>query len=337
MNIMNTMIDNHGGDAATRYRSPGRRGRRPGRRDGIEGLIGNTPLIELRTIGAGLPPGVRIFGKAEWFNPGGSVKDRAALAMIRHGERMGLLVPGRTLIDATSGNTGIAYATICAARGYRCVLAVPANISPERRKILAILGASLIFTDPLEGGTDEAQRVAREMVEAEPERWFFPDQYNNDRNWLAHYGGTAPEIWRQTGGRVTHFVAALGTTGTFIGTSRRLKELNPAVECISLEPDSPIHGLEGVKHLATARVPGIYDPLVADRRESASTSEAYAMARRLAREEGLFVGVSAAAAVAVALRTASRLDHGNVVAILPDGGTRYLGDPFWGAGEGGWR
>ena len=302
----------------------------------IDALIGNTPLIELRRIGAGLPAMVRLFGKAEWFNPGGSVKDRAALAMIRQGEGLGLLGGGRTLIDATSGNTGIAYATICAARGYRCTLVMPANASPERKKILAVLGASLILTDPLEGGTDEAQRAAREIVAAEPERYFYPDQYNNDANWRAHYLTTAPEIWEQSGRRITHFVAGLGTTGTFIGTARRLKELNPAIECIAFQPDSPLHGLEGMKHLATARVPGIYDPSVADRQEVMATTEAYRMARRLAREEGLFVGISAAAAVAVALRAASTLDRGTVVAMLPDGGTRYMADRFWTeTGEGG--
>ncbi len=306
-----------------------------GRSGAIDALIGNTPLVELRRIGAGLPADVRLFGKAEWFNPGGSVKDRAALAMIRQGESLGMLGGGRTLIDATSGNTGIAYATICASRGYRCTLVIPANASPERKKILAVLGASLILTDPLEGGTDEAQRVAREIVAAEPERYFYPDQYNNDANWRAHYLTTAPEIWEQSGRRITHFVAGLGTTGTFIGTSRRLKELNPAIACIAFQPDSPLHGLEGMKHLATARVPGIYDPSVPDRQEVIATTEAYRMARRLGREEGLFVGISAAAAVAVALRAASELDRGTVVAILPDGGTRYMADRFWSeTGEG---
>lgn len=295
----------------------------------LERLIGNTPLVELRRITAGLAPGVRIYGKAEWMNPGGSVKDRAALAMIHKGEALGLLTPDRTLIDATSGNTGIAYAMLCAAKGYRCTLALPANASPERKKILAILGAELILTDPMEGGTDEAQRVVRELVRAEPDRYFHPDQYNNDANWRAHYETTAPEIWEQTGGNITHFVAGLGTTGTFTGTSRRLKELNPAIRCISFQPDSPMHGLEGMKHLPTARIPGIYDPSIADREEQVSTEAAYEMARRLAREEGIFVGVSAAAAVAVSLRIASELEQGCVVTVLCDGGTRYLGDRFW--------
>lgn len=313
------------------------RGPRPGPRlqgagraaSSVESLIGNTPLIELRRIGRHLPPGVRILGKAEWLNPGGSVKDRAALSMIRQGERLGLLNEEKTLIDATSGNTGIAYAMLCAARGYRCTLVIPSNASPERKKLLTILGAELVLSNPLEGGTDEAQRVAKEMVAAEPDRYFYPDQYNNDANWLAHYETTAPEIWEQTGGGITHFVAGLGTTGTFVGTSRRLRELNPSIECIAFQPDSPLHGLEGMKHLPTAHVPGIYDPLIADRQEIANTDDAYRMARTLAREEGLFVGISAAAAIVVALRVASELEHGNVVTILPDGGARYMEARFW--------
>lgn len=315
-----------------RGQAPARRGAVSGR-GGLEGLIGNTPLIELERVRDGVADDVRIFGKGEWLNPGGSVKDRAALAMIEAGERLGLLRPGKTLIDATSGNTGIAYAMLCAARGYRCTLVIPSNASPERKRILAIYGAELIFTDPLEGGTDEAQRVAREIAAADPKRYFYPDQYNNDANWRAHYEGTAPEIWEQTGGAVTHFIAGLGTTGTFVGTARRLKELNSAITCISFQPDSPMHGLEGMKHLPTARVPGIYDPAVADRAESVATEEAYAMARRLAREEGLFVGISAAAAVVVALRTARTLDRGTIVSILPDGGARYMADRFWTPGE----
>ncbi|MDB5036409.1 MAG: cysteine synthase [Chlorobi bacterium] len=306
--------------------------RRPATGGGsLECLIGNTPLVELRSVTSGLPPGVRVFGKAEWTNPGGSVKDRAARAMIRQGERLGLLNRTKTLIDATSGNTGIAYAMLCAARGYRCTLAIPANAGPERKRMLAILGAELILTDPLEGGTDEAQRVVRDIVAARPDRYYYPDQYNNDANWRAHYDGTGPEIWRQTLRGITHFVAGLGTTGTFVGTARKLKELNGAITCVSFQPDSPLHGLEGLKHLSTARVPGIYDPSLADRHESIGTEEAYRMARRLAREEGLFVGVSAAAGVAVALRIASELEQGTVVTIFPDGGNRYLADRFWSA------
>ncbi|HVZ40639.1 MAG TPA: cysteine synthase family protein [Candidatus Kapabacteria bacterium] len=295
----------------------------------VETMIGNTPLVELRNVRDGLADGVRVFGKAEWMNPGGSVKDRAALAMIRRGEERGLLRPGMTLIDATSGNTGIAYAMLCAAKGYRCTLVIPANASHERRRMLSILGADLVLTDPLEGGTDEAQRVARLMAEAEPERYFYPDQYGNDANWRAHYQTTGLEIWRQTCGMATHFIAGLGTTGTFVGTSRRLKELNPDIVCISFQPDTPLHGLEGMKHLETARVPAIYDPSLADAREIVGTDQAYAMARRLAREEGLFVGISAAAAAVVALRVGARLHHGMVVTIFPDGGTRYMSDRFW--------
>jgi cysteine synthase B len=291
-------------------------------------LIGNTPLIEIARVGD-----VCVLGKAEWFNPGGSVKDRAALAMIRAGEEHGLLTRGKTLIDATSGNTGIAYAMLCAARGYRCRLVIPANASAERKRILSIHGAELLFTDPLEGGTDEAQRVARSIARAEPDRYFYPDQYNNEANPRAHYESTAPEIWRDTGGAVTHFVAGLGTTGTFVGTSRRLKELNPDIHCVAFQPASPMHGLEGMKHLATACVPGIWDPAIADHHEQVDTEEAYAMARRLAREQGLFVGISAAASVVTALRVAAGVGRGVVVAILPDGGTRYMADRFWLAGE----
>jgi len=300
------------------------------RREGpLARAIGNTPLIDLEDGEDRLPPGVRVFGKAEWLNPGGSVKDRAALAMIRRGERQGLLTPDRTVIDATSGNTGIAYAMLCAERGYRCTLAMPGNASTERKRILAIYGAELILTDPLEGGTDEAQQVAKDLAERYPDRYFYPDQYNNPANWGAHYDTTGPEIWHGTEGRITHFVAGLGTTGTFVGTSRRLKKENPSVLCTAFQPDSPLHGLEGVKHLPTARVPGIYDPSLVDRHETVSTEEAYETARRLARRRGLLLGVSAAAAVVVALRIARQLERGTVVTILPDGGTRYLGERFW--------
>ena len=305
------------------------RARMPRGAGGLEELIGHTPLVELRRVRDGVHPDVRVFAKAEWFNPGGSVKDRAALAMIRRGEELGLLGTGRTLIDATSGNTGIAYAMICAARGYRCTLVIPSNASFERKRMLEIYGAELVFTDPLEGGTDEAQRVARAMAQAEPERYYYPDQYNNDANWQAHYATTAPEIWDQTAGEVTHFVAGLGTTGTFIGTARRLKELNPDVRCVAFGPDSPIHGLEGMKHLETARVPGIYDPTVADEVRQVSTDQAYRMARRIARDEGLLVGVSAAASVVAALDVAATLRRGTVVTILPDGGARYLSERLW--------
>lgn len=294
---------------------------------GVVELVGGTPLVRLAAIDAETP-GVEIYGKAEFLNPGGSVKDRPALAMILDGERSGRLSPGKTILDATSGNTGIAYAMIGAARGYRVALCLPSNASEERKRILHALGAEIIATDPAEG-TDGAIRVARELAAAEPGRFFYPDQYNNDANWRAHYETTAPEIWQQTGGRLTHFVAALGTTGTFVGAGRRLRELNPDVRLVSVEPDGPFHGLEGMKYLETAIVPGIYDPSLADERMTVSTEEAYAMARRLAREAGLFVGISAAGAVSASLRLASALDRGVIVTILCDGGTRYLSDRFW--------
>jgi S-sulfo-L-cysteine synthase (O-acetyl-L-serine-dependent) len=293
----------------------------------LTGMVGNTPLLRLAAIDADTP-GVEIYGKAEFLNPGGSVKDRPALAMILEGERSGRLTPEKTILDATSGNTGIAYAMIGAARGYRVRVCLPRNANEERKRILRALGAEVHPTDPAEG-SDGAIRVARELYASDPDRYFYPDQYNNDANWRAHYETTAPEIWRQTGGRVTHFVAALGTTGTFVGTGRRLKELNPGVTLVSVEPDGPFHGLEGMKHLESAIVPGIYDPGLADARMEASTEDAYEMARRLAREAGVFVGVSSAAAVSAALRLARTLEEGLVVTVLCDGGTRYLSEHFW--------
>lgn len=294
----------------------------------IEELIGNTPLVRLGRIDSEVP-GVAIYGKAEWLNPGGSVKDRAALAMIREGERTGQLADGRILLDATSGNTGIAYAMIAASRGFRVRLCLPANANIERRRILAIYGAEVVLTDPSEG-SDGAIRAARQLYAENPDRYFYPDQYNNPHNWLAHYETTGPEIWSQTNGEVTHFVATLGTTGTFTGVGRRLRELDPAVRLVSVEPDSPFHGLEGMKHLDSAIVPGIHDPGLADERAEVSTESAYEMARRLAREEGVFVGVSAGAAVASALDLARRIRHGVVVTVLCDGGLRYLSERFWG-------
>lgn len=299
----------------------------PGARD-IEELVGNTPLVRLKNVTADLPAGVHVYGKAEFFNPGGSVKDRAALSMIRDGERRGLLTPGKTIIDASSGNTGIAYAWIGAALGYRVRICLPGNASPERKRMLKAYGAQVTLTDPLEG-TDGAQRVVKEIVAADPERYFYPDQYNNDANWRAHYHGTANEIWEQTGGRITHFVAGLGTTGTFVGTTRRLKELNPAIECLSFQPELPMHGLEGMKYLATAIVPGIWDERLPDKELWAPTEEAYTMVKRLAREEGLFVGISAGAAVAESLKVARGLAEGIVVTILCDGADKYLSERFW--------
>lgn len=295
----------------------------------LEDLIGNTPLLRLdRTaIAAGISPRVSLLAKAEWYNPGGSVKDRAALNIIRTAEWQGALRPGMTLLDATSGNTGIAYAMLGAARGYRVRLTVPENVSPERLSILRAYGAELILTDPLEG-SDGAIMEARRLAANDP-TVYYADQYNNPANWQAHYLTTAEEIWRQTDGEITHFVAGLGTSGTFTGVTRRLRELNPGVICVSAQPDSPFNGLEGWKHMATAIVPGIYDEGLADEERTVRTEDAHAMARFLARNEGILVGVSAAAAVSAALQIASELDEGVVVTILPDSGYKYLSERFW--------
>jgi S-sulfo-L-cysteine synthase (O-acetyl-L-serine-dependent) len=299
------------------------------RLDLLESQIGNTPLLRLRNIPRDLPVGVNLFVKAEHLNPGGSVKDRAALAMIVDGERSGRLYPGKTIIDATSGNTGIAYAMLGAVRRYPVTLCLPKNASEERKRILQLLGATLIETDPLRG-TDGAQVLAREIAERDPQKYFYPDQYSNDANWRAHFEGTGREIWEQTGGRVTRFISGLGTCGTFVGVTRRLKELNPLVRAISMEPDSPIHGLEGLKHLPSSKMPSIFDPTLADAKVEVATEAAQAMTRRLAREEGLFVGVSSGANVLAALRLASELPPDSVVVtILCDGGERYLSERFW--------
>jgi cysteine synthase B len=290
-------------------------------------LVGNTPLLRLERIARDVWP-VELYAKAEWFNPGGSVKDRPALNMILDGERAGRLTPGKTILDATSGNTGIAYAWIGAARGYRVRLALPKSASIERKRILKAYGADLVITDPGEG-SDGAIREARRLYAQEPDRYFYPDQYNNPANWQAHYHGTGQEIWEQTQGRVTHLVAGLGTSGTFMGTARRLKELNPEIRAISMQPASPLHGLEGLKHMETAIVPGIYDPSQADEDLALETEDAYEMVRRLAAEEGLLVGVSAGAACAAALGVARRLRSGVVVTIFPDSGDKYLSERFW--------
>lgn len=290
--------------------------------------IGGTPLIRLTHIAAGLPETVSVYAKAEHLNPGGSVKDRAAWGMIRKGLRTGALHAGKPLIDATSGNTGIAYAMIGAALGLRVTLAMPANASEARKQILRAHGAHLLLTDPMES-TDGAQRHVRDLVAREPNRYFYPDQYNNDANWRAHFHGTGVEILEQTGGAVTHFVAALGTTGTFTGVSRRLKGHDARILCVSVHPDAPLHGMEGLKHMETAIVPGIYDPTLADGEQRVGTEEAFTMTRRLAREEGLLVGVSSGANVAAALRVARTLRAGVVVTILCDSGVRYLSEPFW--------
>src|SRR5271167_4901131 len=267
--------------------------------------IGNTPLLRFDGLTAHLP-GVTLLGKAEWHNPGGSVKDRAAAGIVAEGRRSGRFAAGKTLLDATSGNTGIAYAMLGAAEGFPVTLCMPQNVSDERKRILGAYGANILYTDPGEG-SDGAIRLARELAVKHPDLYFYADQYSNDANWLAHYRGTGNEIWQQTEGRITHFVAMLGTSGTFMGTARRLKELNPAVRCISLQPDSSFHGIEGAKHMASAIVPKIYDPTLADADLGISTEDAYGMAKRLAREEGLLVGISAAAAVVGCLQLAQQL------------------------------
>ena len=291
----------------------------------IESNIGNTPLLLLTRVTKHLLNGVQVFAKAEHLNPGGSVKDRAALSMIQEGERRGKLKRGMTILDATSGNTGIAYAMLGAARSYPVTLCLPRNASAQRKRILRAYGVEVIETDPL-AATDGAQLVARQIFEREPQKYFYPDQYNNPANWLAHYDGTALEIWEQTSGQVTHFVAGLGTSGTFVGTVRRLNELNPALRAIAMQPDSPLHGLEGLKHMGSAIVPGIYDPSLADEVVTVATEDAQAMRTRLAREEGLFVGPSSGANVLAAIRVAESLPRGSVVVtVLCDGGERYDG------------
>jgi S-sulfo-L-cysteine synthase (O-acetyl-L-serine-dependent) len=286
-------------------------------------LIGNTPLARLRRIEP--HPGVEIHAKLESRNPGGSVKDRAAAAMIREGLRIGGLVPGKTLLDASSGNTGIALAMLGAALGYTVKLCVPSNVSSERKRLLDIYGADVVWTNPLEG-SDGAIREARRLYALEPARYFYSDQYSNEANWRAHFDTTAVEILAQTQRRITHFVAGLGTSGTFMGTGRRLKQEKPAVQLISVQPDGPFHGLEGLKHMDSAIVPPIYDPRLADEATAVDTDEAWAMVRRLAREEGVFVGVSGAAALVATLRAAAAVERGVFVTIIPDGGERYLSE-----------
>jgi cysteine synthase B len=295
--------------------------------------IGNTPLVRLERLTAHLP-GIQILGKAEWANPGGSVKDRAARGIVLDAMERGLIGGSskKNLLDATSGNTGIAYAMLGAALGFPVTLAMPSNVSPERRRILSAYGAQILWTDPADG-TDGAIRKARALVAEQPENYWYADQYSNDNNWRAHYATTANEIWGQTEGRVTHFLAGLGTSGTFVGATRRLKELNPEIQCISLEPDSPFNGLEGLKHMETAIVPRIYDASLADRKIEMETETAYRMARRLPREEGLLVGISAAAAVAGSLRLgeecAAKGRDAVIVTILCDGADKYLSERFW--------
>ncbi len=293
----------------------------------ISSFIGNTPLIPLRKIGQ-LFPGVRLLAKAEWFNPGGSVKDRAAAGIVRAAEKAGLLTPDKTLLDATSGNTGVAYAMIGAAKGYRVKLCVPENASPEVLKTLTAFGGEVLLTSPLES-SDGAIREARRIAAEDRNRYFYADQYNNPANWMAHYETTGPEIWEQTEGTVTHLVAGLGTSGTLMGTGRRLKESRPTIQVVAVQPDSPLHGLEGLKHMESSIVPGIYDPHFPDETLEVKTEEAYAQVKRLAQEEGLLVGVSSGAALAAGIQVAQRLERGVIVMIFPDGGSRYLDEQFW--------
>ncbi len=297
--------------------------------------IGNTPLLRLDALTRDLP-GVALLGKAEWYNPGGSVKDRAAANIVAQARRNGQLGPGQILLDATSGNTGIAYAMLGAAEGFPVTLCMPENVSRERKQILQGYGANILYTDPGDG-SDGAIRMARELARNHPDQYFYADQYSNEANWKAHYHGTANEIWQQTQGRVTHFVSMLGTSGTFVGTTRRLKELNPAVQCVSLQPDSSFHGIEGAKHMASAIVPKIYDPQLADRNLEIATEDAYAMARHLSRNAGLLLGISAAAAVVGCLKIARDLPlrkgrEAVIVTILCDSGDKYLSERFWSEG-----
>jgi cysteine synthase B len=298
--------------------------------------IGNTPLIRLDQAVRGLE-GITLLAKAEWANPGGSVKDRAAASMVRDARARGLLSPGKTLLDATSGNTGIAFAMLGAALGFPVHLAMPTSVSPERKRILRAYGAVVDWTDP-DQGSDGAIRRARELAGNDPARFYYADQYSNDANWLAHYHTTGPEIWRQTSGRVTHFVVGLGTSGTFMGTTRHLKEQNPALQAISFQPDSPFHGLEGMKHMGSAIVPAIYNPHLADRDLAVETEAAYGMAKKLARDEGLLVGISAAAAVVASLSIAREEAAAGrpavIVTVLPDSADKYLSERFW--DEDGW-
>ncbi len=299
----------------------------------VEDLIGNTPMISFRNITAHLPPTIEIYAKAEWYNPGGSIKDRAALSIILDAEEKGLIHPERTvLLDSTSGNTGIAYAMIGASRGYDVKLFIPENASPERISILKAYGVDLVMTDPLEG-SDGAIMAVRELADQDPERYYYLNQYNNDANWQGHYKTTGVEIWEQTGGSVTHFVAGVGTSGTLMGTGRRLRDFNPDVQIVALQPDSPFNGLEGLKHMESAIKPGIYDEDFADKQIAVSTEATYAMARRLAREEGHLVGISSAAAMVGSLHLAeelaSRGEKAVIVTVFPDNAYKYLSETFW--------
>ncbi len=303
------------------------------RQTDIQSLVGNTPLVQLKKLFSG-HQNISVYAKLEWYNPGGSVKDRPALNMICEGERSGELTADKIIIDATSGNTGIAYALFGASLGYKVSLAMPGNASTERKKILTALGAELIITDPMEG-TDGAIRKVQELVKQHPERYFYPDQYNNNANWQAHYETTAREILEETGGRITHFVAGLGTTGTFTGISRRLKEDNEKIQCIAVQPDSPLHAIEGWKHLPTAIVPGIFDKSLVDELIEVTTEDAYKYVKTTAKTEGLLIGVSSGAVLAALgklldhLDIIDRLRNPSIVTVLPDSAERYLSDTFW--------
>ncbi len=296
------------------------------RGDSIEARVGNTPLLLFRRLKVSRR--VKLYGKAEWFNPSGSVKDRPVLSIIAAAEREGTLSPGMTILDATSGNAGIAYAMIGAARGYKVMLTIPKNANEERKRILQAYGAELIFTDPLQG-SDGAIKKAREIYAQSPERYFYADQYSNDANWRAHYDGTGAEIWRQTSGSVTHLVAGVGTSGTLMGAGKRLREYNPEIEVIAVQPDSPFHGLEGLKHMPTSIRPKIYNPSFPDRIVGVSTEEAQQTLKDLARNEGILVGPSSGAAVAASVKISNEIEQGTVVTILPDSGERYLSERFW--------
>jgi len=299
----------------------------------ILSLVGNTPIVQLRKLFRRFDD-IPVYAKLEWYNPGGSVKDRPALNMIREGEESGQLTPDKIIIDATSGNTGIAYAMFGAALGYRVTLALPGNASPERKKILKILGAELIITDPMEG-SDGAIRKVQELVHKYPDKYFYPDQYNNEANWKAHYNTTAPEIVRDAGGTITHFVAGLGTTGTFTGVARRLKEVNETIRCVAVQPDSPLHAIEGWKHLPTTMVPAIYDESLVDELLEVTTEEAYAFVKKAAREEGLLIGVSSGAVLAAVQKLLKHLDslhrlrQPRIVTVLPDSADKYFSESFW--------
>jgi len=308
--------DGHGGPPAVRYP------------ESVLERVGNTPLLRLCHLTADLPPEVEIYAKAEWFNPGGSVKDRPAQHIIASAEASGELTPDKTLIDATAGNTGIAYAWIGAAKGYRGKLVMPANVSAERVKMLRAYGAEIHFSDPLEG-SDGAIREVQRLIAENPDRYFYADQYNNPANWRAHFYHTGPEIWEQTGGRVTHFVAGVGTSGTLVGVGRFLKSRDPRIQIVAVEPADELEVIEGLKHIETAIVPGIYDPSVIDRTEYVSADAAYRMAQQLARREGLFVGFSAGAALHVVIRVAREIGQGVFVTVLPDSGDKYLSLRSW--------